>query len=161
MRHHLVQNEQPRFASLLQRFFHDLGRHVRNLDVHLQAGNALLRSGYFEVHVAVMIFRARDIGQNGVIIAFHHQAHRDARDRIGHRYARIHQRQRCAAHGGHGAGTVRFQNVAHHAQRVGELVFSSGITAAMERSANAPCPISRRPGPRMNPTSPTLKGGKL
>src|SRR5271155_2163976 len=29
------------------------------------------------------------------------------------------------------------------------------------RSANAPWPISRRPGPRRNFTSPTLKGGKL
>ncbi len=39
--------------------------------------------------------------------------------------------------------------------------FSSGITGARARSARAPCPISRRPGPRMNPTSPTLNGGKL
>src|ERR1700684_1313824 len=29
------------------------------------------------------------------------------------------------------------------------------------RSASAPCPISRRPGPRRNFTSPTENGGKL
>ncbi len=38
---------------------------------------------------------------------------------------------------------------------------SSGIMGVKERSASAPWPISRRPGPRMKPTSPTLNGGKL
>ena len=38
---------------------------------------------------------------------------------------------------------------------------SSGITASTARPASAPWPISRRPGPRRNFTSPTLYGGKL
>ena len=38
---------------------------------------------------------------------------------------------------------------------------SSGMSAVSARSASAPWPISRRPGPRMKPVSPTLKGGKL
>ena len=42
----------------------------------------------------------------------------------------------------------------------GKLV-SAGITGSIERSASAPWPISRRPGPRIGRTSPTLKGGKL
>ena len=40
--------------------------------------------------------------------------------------------------------------------------FSSlGITGRSARSASAPWPISRRPGPRRNDTSPTENGGKL
>ena len=38
---------------------------------------------------------------------------------------------------------------------------SSGTTAARARSASAPWPTSRRPGPRRNATSPTENGGKL
>src|SRR5262245_31019042 len=36
-----------------------------------------------------------------------------------------------------------------------------GITALSERSASAPWPISRRPGPRIGLVSPTEYGGKL
>ena len=39
---HLVQDEQPRPARLLQRFLHDLGGDVRDFDVHLEAGDAVL-----------------------------------------------------------------------------------------------------------------------
>ena len=38
---------------------------------------------------------------------------------------------------------------------------SSGSTGDSARSASAPWPISRRPGPRRNFTSPMQKGGKL
>ncbi len=36
-----------------------------------------------------------------------------------------------------------------------------GIMRTTARSASAPWPISRRPGPRMGLVSPVLKGGKL
>src|SRR5215469_17394223 len=38
---------------------------------------------------------------------------------------------------------------------------SDGSTAETALSASAPCPISRRPAPRINATSPTENGGKL
>ena len=38
---------------------------------------------------------------------------------------------------------------------------SSGSTSAMERSASAPWPISRRPVEPRRPTSPVQYGGKL
>ncbi len=38
---------------------------------------------------------------------------------------------------------------------------SPGIIGVSARSARAPCPTSRRPGPRRNATSPTENGGKL
>ena len=40
-------------------------------------------------------------------------------------------------------------------------VSSPGTIAASDRSARAPWPTSRRPGPRRKPTSPTENGGKL
>ena len=36
-----------------------------------------------------------------------------------------------------------------------------GNTGSSDRSANAPCPISRRPGPMIRLTSPVENGGKL
>ena len=37
----------------------------------------------------------------------------------------------------------------------------AGIIGSSARSASAPCPISRRLGPRIGATSPVEKGGKL
>src|SRR5918999_1463949 len=37
----------------------------------------------------------------------------------------------------------------------------SGIIGTSARSASAPCPMSRRFGPRMKPASPTENGGKV
>jgi len=42
-----------------------------------------------------------------------------------------------------------------------KLIFSLGTIGSSERSASAPWPISRRPGPPVRPVSPTLNGGKL
>ena len=73
------------------------------------------RAGDLEIHIAVVIFGARDVGEDGVLVAFLHQTHRHAAHMRGERHAGIHQRERRAANGRHGAGTVRFQNVADHA----------------------------------------------
>ena len=106
---------------------------VRHLDIHLQPGDAVARAGDLEIHVAVVVFRARDVGQDGVLLAFHHQAHGDAAHVSGQRNAGIHQRQRGAADRGLRTGTVRFQNVADHAHGVGELV----LVRESARSASA------------------------
>ena len=95
-----------------------------DLDVHLQAGDSLLGAGNLEIHVAVMIFGAGDIGQDGVLIAFLHQAHGDAGHRSLDRHAGIHQRKDAAADRGHGGGSVAFQNVGNHANGVRECLFA-------------------------------------
>ena len=41
-------------------------------------GNSLPRAGNLEIHVAVMIFGAGDVGEDGVLIALDHQSHRDS-----------------------------------------------------------------------------------
>ena len=109
------------------------------------------RAGDFEVHVAVVIFGAGDVGEDGVLVAFLHQTHRDAADRRGDRHARVHQRQRGAADRGHRARAVRFENVADHAQRVRESFLRRESRADSARSASAPWPISRRPGAAHEP----------
>ena len=71
---HLVQQEQAAMASLFKGLTHDLAGDTADLDVHLQSSDALARSGYLEVHVAVVIFCACDVGQDGILFAFLHQA---------------------------------------------------------------------------------------
>ena len=64
-------------ACLLKSLAHNLRRDAHDLDVHLQRRDALARTGYLEVHVAVVIFGTRNVGQDGVLVAFFHQTHRN------------------------------------------------------------------------------------
>ena len=75
---HLVEQEEPAAASLLHGLLQDLARQAADLDVHLQGGDALAGAGDLEVHIAVVIFGAGDVGKNGVVVAFLHQSHRYA-----------------------------------------------------------------------------------
>ena len=120
---HDVENLDARFACLRQRLAHHFHADAVHLDVHLQRRDSLPRSGHFEVHVAVVILGAGDVGEDGVLIALHHQAHRNSGARSLERHARVHQRKRSAAHGGHRRRTVRFQNVGNHAHGVREIRF--------------------------------------
>ena len=121
---HLVEDVQAAGARLLQRFAHDLRRDAHHLDVHLQRGNAAARAGDLEVHVAVVIFRARDVGEDGVLVAFLHQAHRDAGDRGLQRNARVHHAERCAADRRHRGRAIRLENVGDDAHGVRPICFA-------------------------------------
>ena len=77
--------------------------------------------GNFEIHVAVMIFGAGDVREDGVFIAFDDQAHRDAGAGGLERHARVHQSERTAADRGHRRRSVRFENVRNAAHGVGEI----------------------------------------
>src|ERR1035441_2381005 len=88
---HLVEDVQAALARLSQRFLHDIHGDVRHLDIHLEAGDAGARASDFEVHVAVVVFGSRDVGEDGVVLAFQHQAHRNPADVSRQRSARIHQ----------------------------------------------------------------------
>ena len=61
---HLAEDVQPALARLIQRDLHDLGRDALDLDVHLQRGDAVLRAGHLEIHVAEMILVAEDVGEH-------------------------------------------------------------------------------------------------
>ena len=97
-------------------------RDARDLDVHLQRGDAVLGAGDLEVHVAEVVLVAEDVGEHLEAIAFLDQAHRDAGDRRLDRHARVHQREDDAADRGHRAGAVRLEDLGDDAEHVRELV---------------------------------------
>src|SRR5713101_7530128 len=71
---HRLQDEQARFASLRERFPHDRERDPLDLDVHLQRRDALGGAADLEVHVAVVVLEALDVGEDRVPVARGHQA---------------------------------------------------------------------------------------
>ena len=89
--------------GLLQRSFHDLLGDPLDLDVHLQRGDAFGGPRNLEVHIAEVILIAEDIRENGVSIAFLHEAHGHTGNRCFDRHTGIHQRQRGSADAGHRA----------------------------------------------------------
>ncbi len=114
---------QPRAPRLLERLAHERHADAADFDVHLQRGDSGARAGNLEIHVAVVIFRAGDVGEDRVFIAFDDQPHGDARARRRDRHAGVHQRQRAAANRGHRRGTVRFHDVGNEAHGVREIGF--------------------------------------
>jgi hypothetical protein len=90
---HLGQHGEPRLARLAQRLPHDLDGDPGDLDVHLQRGDALLGPGDLEVHVAVVVLGAHDVGQDGHPVAFLDEPHGDPGHRRLDRHTGVHQRQ--------------------------------------------------------------------
>ena len=120
---HLVEDEQTSALGLLQGLAHDLGRDSLDLDIHLQRGNANSGAGNLEVHVAIVVFGAGDVGENGVLIAFLHQPHGDPGDGSAQRNAGVHHAERAAADGRHRGRTVRLENIGDHADGVRKILF--------------------------------------
>src|SRR5690606_35189395 len=120
---HLGQDVKTGFVGLVQGNFHDLFGDALDLDVHLQRGNAIGSTGYLEVHVAQVIFVTEDVGDDGQAVAFLDQAHRDTGNRRAKGDTCVHQCQRAATYGCHGAGAVGLSDLGYHANRVGECLF--------------------------------------
>ena len=70
-----------------------------------------------------MVLVTQDVGQHREALAFLDQAHGDASDRPLQRNARIHQRERGAAHRRHRGRAVGLGDLGDDADGVGELVF--------------------------------------
>ncbi len=99
---HLVQDVQTAGFGLCQGFGHDFRCNTRNLDVHLQRGDAVFGTSHFEVHVAEVIFVAEDVGQDRVIaIVFQNQTHRNTRNWRFERNASVHHGQRATTNRRH------------------------------------------------------------
>src|SRR6266851_808957 len=120
---HRIQKEQPALSRLLQSLAHDLRSDAHDLDIHLQRSNSLTRTGNLEVHVAIVIFRAGDVRQDGIVFALLHQTHRNTCDRALDRNARLHQGKRRTAHRSHRRRSIRLQNVRNNPQRIRRLIF--------------------------------------
>jgi hypothetical protein len=118
---HLRQHDESRIPRLLQRGAHDVDRHAGDLDVHLKRGHALLGARDLEVHVAVMVLGAVDVGQDPDLVSFLDQPHGDTRDVGPQGHTGVHQSQRGTTHRGHRRRPVRLENVRHDPDRVREL----------------------------------------
>ena len=93
---------QTSLFGLVQCLLHDFGGDAVDLDIHLQGGNAFGCASDLEIHVAEMIFVAKNIGQYGKAVIFLDQAHRDTGDRSLQGHTGIHQCQARATDAGHG-----------------------------------------------------------
>ena len=129
---HLVEDVEPADAGLLERLLEDVAAQALDLDVHLEGRDALARAGDLEVHVAVVVFLAGDVGQDREAVAVGDEAHRDARDRRLDRHARVHERERAAADGRHRGGAVGLEDVRDDAHGVRE-----GVLARQHRRERA------------------------
>ncbi len=116
---HRVQNFEAGFFRLREGFAHHRNADAGDLDVHLEGGDAGTRAGDFEIHVAVVIFGACDVGEDGVFASIaDDEAHGDARAGGLERNAGVHHGERTTANGGHRRRAVGFKNVADEAHRV-------------------------------------------
>ena len=115
---HFAQDVSSSFFCLHQGLLHDLEGQAANFDIHLAGSDAFFRSGHFEVHVSQVVFVAQDVRQNRKTVFVGNQSHGDAAYRTGDFDTGVHQSQGTCAHGGHGAGSVGFQDVGNHADGV-------------------------------------------
>ena len=126
-------------ASLHEGFFEDFVAEAVALDVHLCGGDAVACAGHLEVHVAEVVFVAEDVAEDGVLGAFGvgDEAHGDAADGFLHLHAGVEEGECAGAYGGHRRGAVRFEDVAHHAHHVGEVVGEHALEGAVGEVAVA------------------------
>ena len=61
---HLAEDVQAALARLLERLLEDRAREARDLDVHLDGGDAALGAADLEVHVAEVILVAEDVAED-------------------------------------------------------------------------------------------------
>src|SRR6267143_1087717 len=121
---HGVENLETGFLRLREGFAHHADGDAQDLDVHLQRSDARASSGDFDVHVAVVIFGSGNVREDGVfLVVTDDEPHGDARAGSLHRDASVHQGERASANGGHGRGTIGFQNVGDEAHGVRKIRF--------------------------------------
>src|SRR5829696_2836643 len=119
---HLAEDRHACVPGLLERAAQDLERDARDLDVHLERGDAFGGAGDLEVHVAEVVLDTGDVGEHHVVLTLLDETHRDSGHRRLDRHTGVHQRQRRTADRGHRARAVRLEDVRDHADRVRELV---------------------------------------
>ena len=98
---HLLEDVQATDLGLFECLFEQFARQTLALDVHLQGSDAFLRAGDLEVHVAAVVLGALDVGEDGDLVAFLHETHRDAGNGLLDRHAGVHERERRPADRSH------------------------------------------------------------
>ena len=101
-----------------------------DFEVELEARDSRCRAADFEVHIAEVVFRTDNVGENDVLDDFsvfvreRYQAAGNPRDGSGNRHAGIHERERSAADGSHRRRAVRFHDFRGNTNRIRELFFA-------------------------------------
>ena len=124
---HVGQDLATGDTSLLDGLLHDRQRDALELQIQLEAGDALLGSGDLAVHVAERVFPADDVGQElvagdlviGSVLGANTDG--DTCHRAGDGHTGIHEGQRCAADRSHRGGTIGFHDLGGDADGVGIL----------------------------------------
>ena len=121
--HDAVHNEESGFSGSLNCFFHNRAGQAVNLDIHLNSGNSLFRSGDLKVHIAEEIFQALNIGQHEVILVRlpGNQAAGDSGNRLLNRHTGSHQGHAGCTSGSHRCGTVGLHRLGNGTNRIREL----------------------------------------
>src|SRR5687768_6258135 len=120
---HLVEDRETGGEGLLEAVTDDRLADALDLDVHLQGGDAVPRSGHLEVHVTDRVLLAEDVGQDDERpVGLGDEAHRRTGDRCQDRHAGVHEGEGGTAGRGHRRGPVRGHALADEADHVGELV---------------------------------------
>ena len=117
---HDLEDVQSALARLTERGRKNLLADPAHLDVHLQRRHAVLGSGDLQIHVAAVVLTAQDIAEDGDVVSVDDQSHRDSGHRTYQGHARVHQRQRRAAHRRLRTRPVGLRDVRHHADCVGK-----------------------------------------
>ena len=121
LEHDFVQDAVTCNAALLKRLLDDVRGQAVHLDVDLDRGDALLGARDLEVHVAVEVLNALNVGERGLLTAVRDQAAGDARNRRLDRHAGVHQREGRAADRALRGRAVGGNDLGNQAQRVREL----------------------------------------
>ncbi len=98
---HFVDDEQAALARLFEGAGQNFAVDALDLHVHLDGGNTVARAGDFKVHIAQEVLETLNVRQDcdiagGIVLD---ETHRNARDGLFNRYARIQQCQRACADG--------------------------------------------------------------
>ena len=113
---HLGEDRQTGLAGRFDRLGHDRQRDAAQLQIELEAGDALVGARQLAVHVAECVFPADDVGEQAVTAdlvirtVLGADTDRDAGHRAGQRNTGIHERQGGAADRRHGGRTIRLHD---------------------------------------------------
>ena len=122
--HDLVQDLKAGLAAALERVGDDLHGQAVVLEVHLDGGDALGRTGNLEVHLAVEVLNALNVGEGSprARLLVGDEAAGNTGDGTLDGHACVHQSQRGAADGGLRRGAVGGNDLGDDADGIRELV---------------------------------------
>ena len=128
-----LEDVQASFLSLAESLFEDFVWQTVALDVHLGSGDTVSGTSHLEVHIAQVVFVAKNIAEHCVLhVAFvGNQTHSDTSHRLLHLHASVEQSHAACANGSHRRRTVRFENVAHDTHGVGEVFWNHTLEGAV------------------------------